>query len=314
MTNRNSQLLGLLCLGLAACGAEFAPGSRVSDFRLITVGADAPYAAPGETVHVTALWHEPFGRSVNFTWMTCENPADTSALGCLAKIAQDARVTGTLPVTQSGPGLDQVDITIAPSILDAVPSDSLGNAMVGVVTVACPGTLTLLDPAAVAPNELPFVCIEEGSTEALPFERYAVAVKRIFVRQSDRNENPGIAEVTWDGAPWPDTEVKQVKPCSNDPDQLDDCKGGQRPRLGLALTPGSVESGRDSLGRDFQEQVVIQYYATEGTFEFEVRTADSPHNRWAARKRASGAMQTLWFVARDNRGGVGWTTRQVAVQ
>lgn len=300
-------------LTLGACGPDFDPGSRVTDFRLMAVQADAPYAAPGETVHLRALWHEPFGRNVSFTWMTCNAPGDISALGCLAKIAADSAASGQPPVMQSGVGLDEVDVTIPSDILNGVPADARGNTLVGAVTVACPGTLTLLDPATVGTGELPFRCAEEGTGKVLAFERYAVSVKRIFVRESDRNLNPEIAQVYWDGAPWSDTDVKQVKPCKNNPNHLDDCEGGERHKLSVSLQTGAKESGVDELGHEFSEQLVLQYYATEGTFEFESRTADSPQNRWVARKNASGRQLTLWFVARDNRGGVSWTARQVDV-
>jgi hypothetical protein len=47
---------------------------------------------------------------------------------------------------------------------------------------------------------------------------------------------------------------------------------------------------------------------------YEVRVGNSPQNGWVARKAASGQTLTLWFVARDDRGGVGWTTRRVRVR
>lgn len=293
------------------CGAEFDPGSRVTDFRLMAVQADAPFAAPGEQVHLKALYHEPFARPVSLAWMTCRTPADISPLGCLAKIAQDAAASGQPPAMQQGVGLDEIDVTIPVDALDDVPDDGVGNAVIGVVTVACPGTLSMIEPAAT--GELPFRCLEAGSNEALPYERFAVSVKRVFLRRVDRNENPTIDQVTWDGEPWLDTDVKSVQPCSNDSNILDDCEGGERHRVSVELSAGFAESGTDELGHDFEEQVVVQYYATEGTFEFDVRTGDAPDNRWVARKRASGQLQTLWFVVRDNRGGVSWVSRQVQV-
>ncbi len=315
MTNKSWILgvLGLVAVTQAACGAEFDPGSRVTDFRLIAVQADAPFAAPGEQVHLRALYHEPFGRPVSLSWMTCENPPDTSPIGCLHKIAADAAQSGQAPAVQEGVGLDEIDVGVPATALDSVPDAALANAMVGVVTVACPGVLSPRDPSTLGTGELPFRCNEDTTGAELPFERWAVSVKRIFLRRIDKNQNPGIEQVSWDGAPWPDTEVKVVRPCSNDPNHLEDCKGGDRPRLSVSLTPGAAEFGKDELGRDFQEQVVIQYYATEGTFEFDVRTDESPGNRWVARKAASGESHMLWFVVRDNRGGVSWTSRQVQV-
>ncbi|MEZ4225916.1 MAG: hypothetical protein R3B13_33520 [Polyangiaceae bacterium] len=305
-------LLIVAALAQLGCGAEFEPGSRVTDFRLLAVQADAPFAAPGEQVHLRALYHEPFARPVTLGWMTCRTPDDISPLGCLAKIAQDAAASGQPPAMQQGVGLDEIDVTIPGDALDDVPKDGVGNAIVGVVTVACPGTLSMVEPAGT--GELPFRCVEAGSGEVLPYERFAVSVKRIFLRRVDRNENPVIDQVTWDGAPWPDTDVKSVRPCTNDSDKLDDCEGGERHRLSVQLGAGFAESGADELGHGFEEQVIVQYYATEGTFEFDVRTGEAPSNRWVARKRAAGQLQTLWFVVRDNRGGVSWVSRQVQVQ
>lgn len=315
MINRSwiSGLMGLLAMTLAACGDDFDPGSRVTDFRLIAVQADAPFAAPGEQVHLRVLYHEPFGRPVSLTWMTCNNPSDPSPIGCLQKVAADALSSGQSPAAQQGVGLDEIDTSIPTTALDGVPDSALGNAIVGVVTLACPGTLSERDPATLSSGELSFRCNEAGTNAELPYERWAVAVKRIFLRRTDRNQNPGIEQVNWDGAPWPDTEVKIVRPCKNNPNKLDDCDGGERHRVSVALTPGSAESGHDELGRDFEEQVVIQYYATEGTFEFDARTDESPNNRWVARRAASGQTHTMWFVARDNRGGNSWTSRQVQV-
>ena len=76
----------------------------------------------------------------------------------------------------------------------------------------------------------------------------------------------------------------------------------------------AFESGSDEFGRDFNEQIVVQYYATEGLFENEVRIGEAPETSWVARKRAAGTDVRFWFVVRDDRGGVTWTTRQVHVR
>ncbi|MEY4549686.1 MAG: hypothetical protein RL685_5881, partial [Pseudomonadota bacterium] len=53
---------------------------------------------------------------------------------------------------------------------------------------------------------------------------------------------------------------------------------------------------------------------TDGIFEDEVRIAEEPETTWVARSGSSGSTVTLWFVARDDRGGVSWTTRRVSVR
>ena len=96
------------------------------------------------------------------------------------------------------------------------------------------------------------------------------------------------------------------------------CHGANPPRTGcgaaVTISPPSFESGNDELGRPFEEQIVIQHYATEGIFEFETRTGKSPKTGWVARKSASGQTLSMWFVARDDRGGVTWTERKVTVR
>jgi hypothetical protein len=49
------------------------------------------------------------------------------------------------------------------------------------------------------------------------------------------------------------------------------------------------------------------------TFEDEVRIAAEAETRWVARSTASGSEQSLWFVARDDR-GVSWAERRVRVR
>lgn len=302
----------LAAFALSGC-SEFDPGSRVTDFRLIAVQADKPYAAPGEKVHLQTLSHEPFGRPVTWAWTTCVKPRDTTVNACLAKIAEDARANGgPIPISM-GEGKSTFDTTVPSNVLDGVEPRAAGNVLVGVLTVACPGALSLKDPNA--DGELPFRCADANTHEELPYDRYVVSVKRIFVRNKDRNQNPSIGTVTWDGTPWPESEVKEVTACDNSPAAAyNDCSGGDAHEMSVVVPDDAVESGTSEFGVPFREDIVVQYYATEGLFEFEARVRESPATSWKARKAAAGKEQTLWFVVREGRGGVNWTTRKVRVK
>jgi hypothetical protein len=306
-------------LGLAGsplgCGDEFEPGSRLTDFRLIAVQADKPYAAPGEEVQLTTLSYEPFGRPVTWAWATCVKPDDTTVNACLAKIGEvAAKAGGVVPVT-TGVGLSTWKTTIPANVLDGVEPRAAGNVLVGVLTVACPGPLSLKDLGSAAAGDLPFRCLDAGTNAELPYDRYVVSVKRIYVRRTDRNQNPAIGVVTWDGAPWAENDVKEVSPCTNSPvAAYKDCSGGEGHDLAVLVPAESIESGTSELGAPFREDLVEQYYATEGIFEFDSRTRESPTTSWKARASAAGKEQTLWFVVRENRGGVSWTTRKVRVR
>lgn len=300
------------------CGIDFDPASRVMDFRLIAVEADKPYAAPGEDVALAPLYHEPFGRPITWAWAVCLNPADTTVGGCLAELALRARATGALDV-KTGVGMDRFTWRVPADAISALPPGGRGGAMAGVVIAACPGALRIDSVGTggtAAPPSFPFHCTEAGSGVELPYERFVIAVKRIFLRERDKNANPRIGAVMWDGAPWPENEVRETGACTNDTNVYDDCTGGEEHVVAAVPADGATERGTDELGTTFAEQVVVQHYATEGTFEFETKTGESEASGtgWLARRSARGKEVTMWFVIRENRGGVGWTSRRIRVR
>jgi hypothetical protein len=312
----NLAVSALALAPLAGCGADFDPGSYVSTLRVLSVQADKPYAAPGETVHLEATAYDPAGRSIEWAWIACENPASSTIEGCLLDIAEQALSTGALPLLETGPGVSSVDYTVPANALEGIPLQALPNALSGVFSVACPGTLTVdLEALAARSSDslLPFVCTDDGGVE-LGLHDAIAGMKRVFVRQTDRNANPVIADITFDGEPWAEADVKEVDACDTDDFTFDDCKGPVRHRIAVNVTPESFEAGVDEFGRDFSESLVIQHYATEGIFEYEVRVAELPETRWVARRSASGQELRLWFVARDDRGGVTLAERRVRVR
>lgn len=311
---KNSQLfhkLGLitaLLLPLSACGEALEPGSKVDSMRVLAEQVDQPYARPGETVQLTSLSFDPQGRTINWAWASCVNPDSSDLQGCLAKIAESSNPDAA--VFAMGAGTDTATLTIPTDAIDSLPAAARGAATVGVMSVACPGELSF----GVGPGGLPTRCQEPGTGRDMELDEFIVGFKRITVRNADRNQNPVITGITFDGADWPATEIKDVGFCDTGDFEYGTCADKNKHQLAAIVSPDSFEKGKDELGRSFEEQLVIQHYATEGIFEFEVRTGESPKTGWVARKRASGQTLTLWFVARDDRGGVAWTQRQVRVQ
>lgn len=307
MKTRKLRIFSVLPL-LLGCAEELEPGSKVDSFRVLAEQADLPYARPGEQVRLSSLSFDPGARPVTWAWASCLNPSSSSLQGCLDRIGATADVTSAL--IASGVGVEQVELTIPLDALSSLPPEGRGAASVGVISVACPGELSF----APGPGGLPFLCHEPDSGRQLELDEFSVGFKRISVRESDRNLNPGITGITFDGADWPADEIKQVGSCDRDDFDFSQCPDADKHELGVELTAGSVEAGRDEQGRDFEEQVVIQYYATEGIFEYDTKIAAEPATGWVARRRASGQTLRLWFVARDNRGGVSWTERQLSVR
>ena len=298
-------LLSLLALG---CEEPLEPGAKVDSLRVLAEQADLPYARPGETVALSSLSHDPEGRQLTWAWASCLNPPSSDLMGCLATIAESPDPSSA--VFAFGADVGATSLTSPEDALSALPAAARGSAMVGVVSVACPGDLSF----DAGPEGLPFRCQEVGSGRALGLDEFIVGLKRITVRESDRNQNPEITRVTFDGVDWPADEVKQVGFCNTTKFDYSLCPAAEKHQLAAELSPESFERGRDELGHDFEEQLVIQYHATEGIFENEVKIGQQPKNGWVARKQASGQTLSLWFVARDNRGGVTWTERQVQVR
>ncbi len=262
----------LLAVG---CSDPFDPAFRVTKTRLLAVSADHPYARDGETVTLRALATGP--SALTFGWATCFDPPAATVAGCLATF-------------------DRSTLIIEPSRIEHTVVAR--GSMVGVIVVACPGTL-----------DASLACSAGG--RVLRLDEYEVGMKRIVVRARDRNENPTAAAIAFDGTDWPESRVPEIDPC--DPgDTFDDCPAATKHRIDV--TPTAIESGVVELGVAFTEQVLVQYYATEGTFDSSVRTAAAPGTEWVARRRSSGELIEFFIVVRDDRGGASFTTRRARVR
>jgi hypothetical protein len=295
----------ILSLSAVACGSDFDPGSRIVGTRVIAVRADKPYAAPGEQVNIEAIAYDTLGRPLQWGWTTCVDPRSTTVTGCLAKVLEDAQKTP--PSFAIGDGKNTFALTIPSDALSRLPAEARGSAYVGALIVTCPGKIQLQNA------EVPIACID-ASGRSLRLDEFEIGVKRIFVREKDRNANPKIDSITWDGAAWAEGDVKEVTPCpSRDENRYDRCDG-EKHTIAATPTADSYESGTDERGDTFAEQVIAQYYATEGLFEYDVRIGNLPSTGGVARAGASGTTVTIWFVLRDDRGGLAWTSRSVKVR
>ena len=309
---KKSLFAGLLLSfwGSFGCGADFDPGSRVTSFRVLAMQADAPFAKPGETVNLSSLSYDPQGRTVNWAWAVCVNPSASTVEGCFEKLAEDTAASGNSPIAAQGAGMDTFSVTVPDDALSSLPAAARSSALVGVLSVACPGDLTF-DAAA---QTVPFHCKDADTQRELALDEYVIGLKRIAVRSSERNQNPNIESVTMDDKPWPEDEVKPVTACDTSNNDYATCSGLSKHQVAAHVSADSVESGTGEDGVPFTEQVIIEYYATEGTFEHEVKISADPQTGWIARKADSGKDLTLWFVVHDDRGGQTWTQRMVHVQ
>ena len=307
----------------SSCGADFDPGSRITDLRVMAVRADVPYAKPGEAVNLDSLWFDPHmkdpARSRQWAWATCVDPIASDVVSCLQSIAQEVQRTHKPPQLIIGNDQDVFKLTVPADAISRLPPEARRSAIVGVITIVCPGTIQLpKDFSQLSRTDLPIKCVGAGGVD-LPIDQWVLGIKRIFVRGNDRNANPKVARVTWDGADWPKDEIKEVSACSDDGNRYDKCVDQEHHDVALTLTDDSYESGTDEFGTSFQEQVIVEYYATEGLFEHDVKVAKQPTTGFAARQQSrapanEGGIITVFMVAHDNRGGVAWEERKVHVK
>jgi hypothetical protein len=276
-------LLALLVLS-SACASDFDPASRITRPRLLAARADSPYAEPGQRVAIEALVAAPDDAPLALAFGTCTSPRSGSALDCL----RSADLGAITPVD-------------APLVSLEVPDDA--GPFLGVVVVACPGTLTLH-----ALDGLPVTCTGEGG-RVLSYGELEVGVKRIFVGDPALNHNPDIQGVTLDGTPWEEGEPLRAR-CKTEREGVCDAYASLRVTV---EADGASERGVDAQGVAFREQAVVQLYATGGTFDDDVRLASDATTRWRPRPEDAGSTVRFWFVVRDDRGGVSWVTRQLDV-
>ena len=184
-------------------------------------------------------------------------------------------------------------VSASPPFTVSVPATA--KTMVGVVVVACPGIIGGGDT-----QSIPVTCSAFGRN--LRLDEFEIGVKRIFVSDG-ANANPGIESVSFDGTPWGETDVREVSACATTGNRITECNDADEHSISVTTT-----------AIDPEEQTVVEYYATEGLFENEVKIASAPDTKWAARSQAAGKLVTMYIVIRDSRGGVSWTTRQVRVR
>lgn len=325
------------------CGSDFDPSSRVTSLRVLAVSADArwgsanpndanniqgeTYANQGDTIWLEAEWYALDAKYADSTdarprewlWLRCVDPDDTSVVGCIKALGEEAQKTGDvksafLNVPTPGTDQDVVSVTIPSDAIDRLPTDSQKNATVGVVLLVCPGTINLAqgtDLTSISTGQIPLECDDATTGQSLSLDQWVVGIKRIFLRKPKSgtpvvHENPAIDSITWDGAEWKDGDVKSLTACDDDGNRYDRCTTDQH-QIAVKL----ANDTRSNTDDESTKQVVVEFYSTEGTFEHEVKTSADPTTGFAARKQSKGKDIKMWFVVHDSLGGVVWADRTV---
>lgn len=279
---------------LAGCNPiEVAESWQIDRMRVLAVAAEPAEPRPGEVVTFTSLIVSPDAPVECSVWLACDAEG---GYGCgVGGIG--ATGTGTGADTGAPEGTWFVGVDPLTPLSWAVPEDFLAaqteeerlegrSALVTVLATAdCEG---LIEGSAEEAQAI----LEAGPDEV------EMAYKRVPVSLAETpNHNPGLASVRVDG----------LEVAAGARVELD---RGQTYRLEVVLAEGAVEAYtyRTEAG-EVEERVEEPYflwYAQEGSYDQTATLYPTVEVEYTTPAETERAEQSLWVVARDRRGGMGW--------
>jgi hypothetical protein len=338
----------LACLPLlAACSEPNDRPSEIDSLRVLAVQSDEPYAAPSSSPQLEMLLVDgspAAPRTVQTLWLgTCLNPSGDLYYNCYPVLGATLDGIGdrALATQQVPAGTPDGTIGFGTRFSARIPADAISSrptapgviypyGVVFVFFAACAGELR-------RGTDLPVACVRPGTNEQLGQDDFEFGYYPIYVYDTLVNHAPIASSLTFDlpGDPTPCANasacatgqtcgskgvcIAVVPTCSAA--DADDCPGYW---FGPVVDPSSVElalSSHIDESRAPLETIWVSYYATGGRFDKDSRIAhdgvsgfvDDYRGVWRA-KDVSNREVALFAVVRDNRGGVTWLSRDVAVR
>lgn len=287
-------------LSSAGCDdAGFEQAEEISKLRVLAIRVEPPELGPGALGRIDALVVTPDARPVRYVWEVCA--FDTGPDGAFACATDEqGEVLGA-------------EISDQPTAV--LPYDVVA-ATIGTAEELCAALQEIELPDFV---ELP-TC-ERGFPLTLRLtasvgegegEDTETAVKRVLVLREDAvpNRNPGFETVLVGGATIDEAQPLTV-PVTAEPLPLQ-----------VVVERSEAETYVDGEGREASEQLSLSWYTTHGaiergdTYYYEgiVPIGELQTNELRLDRRTrpeDGERVTLWFVLRDNRGGVHFGARHL---
>lgn len=335
-----------LSLGVSACGAEFDPPSELKTLRVLGVQKDKPYAKPGDDVIVKMLWHDASdaaGRPIQRGFLSgCFNPIGDLYTGCFASLGDPSQIAFEVGTS------DEFTFTIPEDIITSRPPPPDPKqpryGLAYLFFAACAGALVPVEPTADA--GFPLRCLDEEGTPLGP-EDFVAGYSQVYVFDEFTNANPIVTGFAFrdveHGADDPFTCVgdecvveattpvdvenvdcdgegeRCVPACAEDGDALECDEFLLHPLIDRAsVEPDSVTAA--AYGRDYEEQMWVNYYATRGSLRSPVRLvndATAGFNEDYGTKfyapKEPGPVR-LFAVVHDNRGGMSWSGTTIWVK
>jgi hypothetical protein len=335
---------GVLALG---CEGDFDPVSKVASVRVLAAQADKPYARPGDTVKIEVLAvdarlnKQPKLKVFPLT-TPCENPIGDLYYACYLNFANSFQPGDELTAPESTDGFS-FEVTLSQDVIAKHPPIA-GIGPFGSVfafSMACPGTVRYLGlRLKPSPQSPPFGCFDDSGKQ-LGNDSFVFAFTRIFVFEDRTNLNPEIESLTVGGKKFIASDLQRCAKAPADTackDEqrltLDHCTKqhvGDCPTIQVDVSVPESSQEADPSSERGREQLWVDYYATGGMFEDDIRvlydasqsgrlsdTAVDFHKPVQRPKdpdpaKANEPSETLWAVVHDNRGGVSWVELPIDV-
>ncbi len=305
-------VLGLaLAIGaaLVACGGEgFDPASKVDSVRLFVVRADKPYAKPGESVTLEALYadaRKDKPRAATLYWIPilCLNPKDDLYYLCFAPPGDggtqagqtrlvpigplaDAGADGGAGGIGAGPGLGPfarlptgVDLgpllPQGPRFSFRMPDDAVvprpGSEPYGlaiIFNVLCAGRVEIAPRDAEGGPQQVPVLCTDQNGTKLPPSDYVIGISRVYSWTDRTNANPTIEKVTREGNAIDPVQGLTLERCTAAKER--DCKEN---KIDVRVAESSWEVNPSEITRDgeLREQIWVDYYSDVGRFDSDAR-------------------------------------------
>ena len=274
---------------VSACDLSFEPYGYVRALSVIAIAAEPPEAAPGQSSTVTALVHDPAGRTIDRAWAACT----------LAPVAGTGDDVNPRCVTEAE----------APFLVPAGADER------ATVTMPLVSPLDLGLPDFTDGFYLPVrLVVRADAARVTAFYRL-----RYGLFPASANRNPVIEDLHAASAPLADgTEVardaemkmrvvyaegsvEKFQVVDQGATSVEDLMSGDRSRIKFL---------------DRTEQLRTRWLATAGAFDPEVTNPERPETTWKLKEKPPSAPGPvhLWVVVRDDRGGVAWTHRTLTLK
>lgn len=305
---------------LHACAIDdFTPYKEIDRLRVLAVTADRPWLRPAETTTISALvvQDREDDAPLNYEWSWC--PLSTGAeSGYECAVTQEDLQA-------------QIDAAVGPGVIE-VPSLELGTTASVAFGINLPGAFFEGVCDALRMQDLPTDLVElpdcDGTfpitirLDVSDADESVIAIKEVYLVYDDTitelNENPRIRDIQFFEA---DDAETPLTPNGGGLVQLDRDK---EHLIRLVIDGEEAERFQEG-GEDVRENLVASWFVDADAgdlertrtsyYEGQIPFSNLVENRWTTPKAVDFEAETvrLFFVLRDGRRGISFTSRRVAL-